>query len=177
VRAAGLLGCALAGAVALGGCGNVTVDHRQIEQQLVALVAGQEPGATASAACPAGIVARQGVAFRCTVRIDNDQVEYTVTVTAMHGSHYETSAAPSAAVVDTTQVASAVRQQIGSPVTVSCGKARFVQVPAGATLSCQVVAGGHTQTLVIDDQGRFTFGGNASTTTTAPNTPATLPGD
>jgi len=176
VRVAALSAAAAATGLLLAGCGNVTVDHRQVEQQLVGLVANQEPGASATASCPSGIVARRGASFRCSVRIDNDPVEYTVTVTTVNGSHYETAAAPSAAVVDTSQVAVAVRQQLGAPATVSCGRARFVQVPAGATLSCQVTVGSRHETLVVDDQGRFTFGG-ATRTTTTPSSPATLPGD
>lgn len=194
--AAGLTACAFL----LSACGGhaPTVDHRQIERQLLDTIKEQKPDVLATATCPSGLKAVKGASFECQLRLGADSVRYTVTVSNVHGGQYDADTRPTEPVLDTSVIASTVRTEAGgvpAGATVHCGSHRFVQLPVRGTVVCTVTLGGQTSTVaatITDEGGDVSLAsaaaGAVAGTTSAPqptpsappSTPApapSLPGD
>lgn len=179
----GLIMLAGGGAAGLAGCQSPgpSVDHRQIERQLVSSVQEQKPGVATSAVCPQGLRAKRGLTFECTVRIGGNQVRYTVTVSDVHGGQFDAETRPTDPVLDTTVIAATIRQDAAAETAgaaVSCGANRFVQLAVNGTLTCTVTRASQTTTVaatVTDDGGDVSLGpgragAQAGTTVPAPGT-------
>jgi len=179
----GLTALAATGAAGLAGCQGTdpSVDHRQVERQLVSSVQEQKPGVATSAVCPQGLRARRGLTFECAVRVGGSEVRYTVTVSDVHGGQFDAETRPTEPVLDTTVIAATIRQDAGAEsagTVVSCGASRFVQLGVNGTLVCTVTRAAQISTVaatVTDDGGDVSLGPGttgvpAGTTVLAPGT-------
>jgi hypothetical protein len=174
-----------AAAVLLAACsGAAKINSQQVDIKLLNDLHKTRPGVTVSVLCPSGVKIKTGASFTCHVDLAGADTLYTVTVSGLSGSSYDIQAQPTEPIFDTQQVASAVQQQEGAGTTVNCGATRFVQVPVNGTFSCKVDVQGQIDTLtarVTDAQGGVSFSTSTSTgsttTTAAPATGGTLPGD
>ena len=192
----GLTACAF-GLAACGGHAP-TVDHRQIERQLLDTIREQKPDVVATATCPPGLKAVKGASFECQLRLGSDSVRYTVTISNVHGGQYDADTRPTEPVLDTSVIASTVRTEAGGTpagATVLCGSHRFVQLPVRGTVVCTVTQSGQTSAVaatITDDGGDVSLASAAAgavagatsapqpTPPAPPTTPApapALPGD
>jgi hypothetical protein len=154
--AVGLTACAF-GLAACGGHAP-TVDHRQIERQLLDTIKEQKPDVVATAACPPGLKAVKGASFECQLRLGSDSVRYTVTISNVHGAQYDADTRPTEPVLDTSVISSTVRTEAGGApagAKVLCGSHRFVQLPVRGTVICTVTLSGQTSAVAatITDEG------------------------
>lgn len=148
-------------AVGLTACGGraPTVDHLQIERQLLDTIKEQKPDVVATATCPSGLKAVKGVSFECQLRLGSDSVRYTVTISNVHGGQYDAETRPTEPVLDTSVIASTVRTEAGGApanAKVLCGSHRFVQLPVRGTVICTVTQSGQTSAVaatITDDGG------------------------
>jgi hypothetical protein len=167
--------------VGLAACGSSgTVSASRIEKQLVANILSQRPGLKVVATCPSGVKVKVGAKFGCGVVLAGDPVNYTITITAVAGSDYESDATPTQPIIDTDSVVLTVQKQEGAGAAVTCGPQRFVQLPVNTKFSCQVTKAGHTTALslvVSDTQGDVTVGGAGGPATTVPAVGGSLPGE
>jgi len=178
-RAAGLaLALVVAGASSCSSSSGsaASVDPHQIVTTLLTTLHRQRPSITIQAACPSGIPVKVGATFSCSVSLDGVAVSYQVQITGVSGSGVTISSRPSEPIIDTRQAAAAVTAKLAPQVadaTVTCGTARFIQLPVHGTFSCTVSAQGQSATLgatVEDDQGNVAFSG-AGPSATPPGSP------
>lgn len=181
--AVGVTACAF-GLAACGGRAP-TVDHRQIERQLLDTIKEQKPDVVASATCPSGLKAVKGASFECRLQLGSDSVRYTVTISNVHGAQYDADTRPTEPVLDTSVIASTVRTQAGGApagATVACGAHRFVQLAVRGTVICTVTMGGQTSAVaatITDEGGDVSLAGAAAGAvagTTSDPQPAAPPG-
>jgi len=175
-RVAGLAVALVASTSACSSPAGKTIDPHQLVTSLLTTLHRQRPTITIQAACPSGIPPKVGATFTCSVSLDGVAVAYAVQISGVSNSGVTIASRPTEPIVDTREVAAAVTAKLAPQVAgakVTCGEARFVQLPVRGTFTCTVSAGGQSGTLratVQDDQGNVTFSGDA-TAATSPGSP------
>jgi len=169
------------GACSSGSSPAPAVDPRQIVTTLLTSLHRQRPSITIQAACPPGIPTKVGATFTCSVSLDGVSVSYQVQITGASASGVTIASRPSEPIIDTREVAAAVASKLAPQVagaTVTCGGARFLQLPVHGTFICTVSARGQSATLhatVQDAQGSVAFSGDGAGVAPA-GSPATAAG-
>lgn len=156
------------GILLMGPVGAATADlRRDIEAKLVETQRKAAPDLTiGKATCPAALskpAAKAVGVHRCIVIVEGVRVPYEVTVrnsALVKGGSYTLQNAK--AVIDTKKLASIAATAVDDPskVKIMCGTARVVVVDPGTKVSCTVVDGVATDTLVFevkDLQGTVSF--------------------
>lgn len=152
----------------VGPVGAATADlRRDIEAKLVETQRKAAPDLTVGkATCPVALskpAAKAVGVHRCVVIVEGVKVPYDVTVrnsALVKGGSYTLRNAK--AVIDTKKLAAIAATVVDDPskVKITCGTGRVVVADPGATISCTVVDGAATDTLVFevkDLQGTVSF--------------------
>jgi hypothetical protein len=162
-RVAGLAVALGAAVTACSSSAPPTIDQHEIVTTLLTTLHRQRPSITIQAACPSGIPPKVGATFTCSVSLDGVAVSYAVQISGVSSSGITIASRPTEPIIDTREAAAAVTAKLAPELagaTVTCGAARFVQLPVHGTFTCTVSAGGQSDTLrgtVQDDQGNVAF--------------------
>lgn len=160
ILAAGLLALVLV-ACGGGGSGRPTVNAGEVERLLVQRQKERNPSLRIGGAqCPAGVAARTGVSFRCTVEVEGQPAPFTVTLSEVLGrERVRYDFRPLQAVVDVAGTANFLRGQLEGDwrsAAIDCGASRARVVSVGTVIDCTVVkppATRHIQAIVEDIDG------------------------
>jgi hypothetical protein len=147
-----------------GATGTPKVDAKQVEGLLVERQRERDPALRASSAtCPSGVEARQGESFRCSVMVEGQSAQFTVTISEVLGTtaHYDIQ--PIYAIVDVQQVSDFLRSRLEldwRSAQIDCGQARVRIVDVGTAIACNVSNGAttrHVDAVVEDLDGTVSF--------------------
>lgn len=171
-RTGAIVGSVAAGVVTLGGLGvgalflfgTETLDAADAEQQISAQVQEQTGVAPASVDCPSDVELAQGTTSTCTVDLQGQTFDYTITQLDDEGSVEFTSDAVFVQVTDVeTLLADAFAEQ-GLDVEASCdaGERTVLIAADGLSIPCTVVNAEDSSdsadvTALVDAAGTVTF--------------------